>query len=481
MTIQHGVEIQRHRGADGEAGEEVDDGALPCQLHRARRHGRHRHHAADPREPADRLPLPAVERLEAEAAVGGQRSGHARQVRQARRIDVDGSDGHPLHAGGEGTHHVHEAHGAGSADDADLLSRAQLAAGGHPAVAIGSGDATAADPADEVVVDAADIDLDRPTEALAAEHDIDDALEAEQALQLLDTLGVGTEVDDVVEGTGRQPRGVGGVAGGQPGTAEDGGEHHAAGGVSHHRHQLGRGSDRQQGVDPVDGVAGVDHHQQAPSGPERCALLGGVGTLHARPRLQQAHRRGTGLLADGDEEALAGLGLDDDALVHQHVLLQAALEVVAEGRIGRCRQHVAIVGLHEGAVTHLVALDTRAHGDDAGTALVSWHGRLVARDVAGDAGQLLGRQEGPHLALARVGLEGMQQLGVAEADAYRFHLAQDLRRAQRGHRLGRVQDGPVGGDDLDRVLGRWDGAHDSITWPPVTGTAWPVSYCWATR
>ena len=75
----------------------------------------------------------------------------------------------------------------------------------------------------------------------------------------------------------------------------------------------------------------------------------------------------------------------------------------------------------------------------------------------------------------------MQQLGVAEADAGGLDLAQDLGGTQLRHRLGRVEPGLVGGDDLDRVLGRWDVGHDSITWPPVTGKAWPVSYCWATR
>ena len=142
---------------------------------------------------------------------------------------------------------------------------------------------------------------------------------------------------------------------------------------------------------------------------------------------------------------------------------------------------MAVVGLHQGSVADLVVLDLRADGDHASAGLVAGHGGRLAGHVAGDGGQLLGRQEGEHLALARMRGESVQQLGVAEADAGGLDLAQDLGGAQLGHRLGRVEHGLVGGHDLDRVLGLRDLGHESITWPPVTGNAWPVSYCWATR
>ena len=228
-------------------------------------------------------------------------------------------------------------------------------------------------------------------------------------------------------------------------------------------------------------MAALGHHQQLAAGREGASLLGRVGTFDAGPRLQQAHRRGAGLVAHGDEEALLRLGVDDHALVHQRVLLEGALEVVAERGIGAGGQHVAVVGLHEGSVTDLVVLDLGAHGHDASAGLVAGHRGGLTRHVAGDGGQLCRRQEGEHLALARVRSEGMQQLGVAETDAGGLDPAQDLGGAQLRHGLLRVEHGLVRGHDLDRVLGLGDLSHESITWPPVTGSACPVSYCCETR
>ena len=233
--------------------------------------------------------------------------------------------------------------------------------------------------------------------------------------------------------------------------------------------------------EPLDDAAALGHHQQLAAGRERASLLSGVGAFDAGPRLEQSHRGRAGLFAHGDEEAFVCLGVDDDALVHEHVLLQRALEVVAEGGVGGGGEHVAIVGLHQGPVADLVALHLRADRHHAGTGLVAGHGRGVTGHVAGDRRQLVRTQEREHLALARVRGEGMQQLGVAEADAGGLDLAQDLGGTRHRHRLGGVERDLVGGHDLDRVLRLGDIGHESITWPPVTGNACPVSYCCATR
>ena len=237
----------------------------------------------------------------------------------------------------------------------------------------------------------------------------------------------------------------------------------------------------------VDGVAGVGHDQQAATSRQRGTLLGGVGALHAGPRLQQRDRRSAGRLCDGDEEALARVGVHDDALVHDHVLLQPALEVVAEGGIGGGRGQVPVVGLHEDALAHPVVLHRGTDGHDAPAALVAGHRGQLAGHVAGDLGQDLRVQASLHLALAGMVREGVQQLRVGEADAHRLHLDQDLRGPQLRDPLGRVEDDGVRGHELDGALGGREGRrrlgrrHESITWPPVTGRACPVSYCWATR
>ena len=85
-----------------------------------------------------------------------------------------------------------------------------------------------------------------------------------------------------------------------------------------------------------------------------------------------------------------------------------------------------------------------------------------------------------------MGLEGVQQLGVAETDAAGLHLQQHLVGAHLVDRFGGVEHELVSPDDLDGVLSGGNLAHVlslkfltgqafSMTWPPVTGTAWPVS------
>ena len=94
--------------------------------------------------------------------------------------------------------------------------------------------------------------------------------------------------------------------------------------------------------------------------------------------------------------------------------------------------------------------------------------------------------------------ERVQQLGVGEADPHGLDLSRTI-WVGPGHRDGLrpVVDDLARDPELDRVLGGremghgaapvgiWDGAGGgaqlSMTWPPVTGSAWPVSYCWATR
>src|SRR5665811_2513337 len=91
-------------------------------------------------------------------------------------------------------------------------------------------------------------------------------------------------------------------------------------------------------------------------------------------------------------------------------------------------------------------------------------------------------QSREHLALARVVVEGVHELRVAEADAARLDLEKDLLRADRRYGLVGVETHLVDAVDLDGVLdGRELAGHCLIScqlsmfWPPVTGRACPVS------
>ncbi len=137
-----------------------------------------------------------------------------------------------------------------------------------------------------------------------------------------------------------------------------------------------------QSVDSIPTAPVVGDDQQRAAGLEGVAFAGDVGVLDAGPRLDQGHRRRALFLARRDQETVSVRG-DDHALVEQHVFLEAALEVVAEGRVraaavGNC----AVVGLHEAALADLVVLDLLADGHDAADDFVSRHGGLAAGHVA---------------------------------------------------------------------------------------------------
>ena len=117
--------------------------------------------------------------------------------------------------------------------------------------------------------------------------------------------------------------------------------------------------------------AWIRDHQQPPAGDERPPLGGRVRPLDAGPRLEQGHGRARRYLIDRDQEPLARPGVQDHPLVEEDVLLQPALEVVPEGRIGAGRGQVAVVGLDQDALADAVPRHGVAHRDDPGGDLVA--------------------------------------------------------------------------------------------------------------
>ncbi len=330
-------------------------------------------------------------------------------------------------------------------------------------------------------MDAPDVDLDGTAQPFAPEHDIEDALVGQERLESLEVGTVRTEVDDVVEGQGWQAPRLRDDVRSEARRLGDRAEHGGLGGILDDDGQGRRDGRLQQRVQAVDDMAGFDHDQQRSAGLQGVALGRGVGALDAGPRFQERHGRRTGLLRHRDEEALPGAGLDDHALVHDHVFLQPAFEVVAEGGIGLVGHEGAVVGLDEDAFTDAMSPDLAADGDDAGTGLVARDRGLLAGHVVGHLGQDGLVDAGDDGTLAWMARPGVQELRITEADPDRLDPRQHLRGAHRADRLGAVEADLVGANELDGVLGLRDPCHDSITWPPVTGRAWPVSYCCATR
>ena len=284
---------------------------------------------------------------------------------------------------------------------------------------------------------------------------------------------------------------------GHPGLRERRPDRRRLGVVGRHDGRGTRGRGGEQCVEAPHRGAGIGDHQEATGGEESPPLAHRVRGLDTCPWLEQRNRRGGGLLVDGDQEPFARPGLDHHPLVDDDVFLEPALEVVAEGRVGAGRREVAVVGLDEDPLADPVVRDALADRDDPGDDLVPRDRGRLAGDVARDLRERLRREAADHLALAGMVREGVQQLGVREADADGLDAQEDLRGPRGRHRLGPVVDGLARGHDLDGVLGGRDGdagggglghcggssamGQLSMTWPPVTGSACPVSYCWATR
>jgi hypothetical protein len=285
-------------------------------------------------------------------------------------------------------------------------------------------------------------------------HHVDHAARCQVRLESLDDLGVRTEVDDVVERFDRE--GVEAILelDARSSGIRDGSKDEALGLVRDHRDHRRRGRGRQQRRQPLDRVPRVRHDEQATARCQRRAPAGRVRRFDAGPRLEERDCRPGRPLVDRDEEALPGPGLDDHPFVQDDILLEPALEVVAERRVRAGGRQVAVVGLDEDALAGAVAAHVAADRHDPTGAFVPRHRGPVARDVAGVLGERGRVQARQHLALPRMRGEGMQQLGVGEADPDRLDLHDELCRAGHGHGLGPVVDQQPGADDLDRVLGR---------------------------
>ncbi len=256
-----------------------------------------------------------------------------------------------------------------------------------------------------------------------------------------------THIDDVVEALPCQL--------GQPAHRPRVSAHLLRAGIADHRHLPRRRGGPQFG-DALKGLAGIHHHQQPTTSLESASLAPGVGRLDARPRFDQRHRRTGRGIAHRNQESRPSSRIHDHPLVEHHVLLQRTLEVVAEGGFGTGGGQVVVVGLHQHALSHPVVLHLGSDGHDPAHRLVPGHDRTSTRLVAGDLGQHLGGQPRQHLALARMLVERVQQLGVRETDTDCFSLQQQLVRAEFIHGLGRVVHHLVSAHELDRVLGGWE-------------------------
>jgi hypothetical protein len=446
-----------------------------------------------------------------------QRRGDVGEVREPRIVDVDGNQGNPGAPARRGPDDVHEPHGARRADHGDAVVVAQRPIGGRDGVPVQRRAAGRPHPPGQVIVDPSHVHRHGSADGLPAQHHVDHAARCQVRLEPFDDLGVRTEVDDVVERFAREGVEATLELDARSARIRDGAEGEALGLVRDHRDRRRRGHGRQQWRQPLDRVPRVRHDQQATARRQRRALAGRVRRLDAGPRLEERDCRPGRLLVDRDQEAPSGPGLDDHPLVQEDVLLEPALEVVAERRVRGGGRQMAVVGLDEDALAGSVAAHVVTDRDDPARALVPRHRRPVARDVAGVLGECGRVQAREHVALPRMRGEGVEQLGVGEADPDRLDLHDELGRAGHGHGLGPVVDQLPGTDDLDRVLGRRqrrDGRQGfvhlaaprggsswrrggngrgpgrprvrvavqlSITWPPVTGRAWPVSYRWAIR
>ena len=259
------------------------------------------------------------------------------------------------------------------------------------------------------------------------------------------------------------------------------------------------------GASPCTGGPVRDHEQAAPRR-QRLPLAAGVRGLHAGPRLQQRDRGPAGPLArPGSGSArpcpVSMIIRSSRSTYSWRPPSKLYPKAAFEPGVGQ----VPVVGLDEAALADRGgAGHGRADRHDPGT-----RPRGRARS-AGRPGRSSGSRPAPRAsrpavtsALAEVAREGVEQLGVGEADADRLdprsRICVGPGTCTALARLWTSCPGPtnwmaccVGGEgaaarlgSVRHGIGSWSAVgwrHQlSITWPPVTGRAWPVSYCWSTR
>ena len=326
---------------------------------------------------------------------------------------------------------MHDAHRASGADEDATVVLAQITVGGDPRVALARIRAGRAAEADEVVVDAADVQGHLARDLLATQDDTHGAAGADQERGLLDRVGVRAKEHNVVE-----------LA------------LHALDGIGRNAHDLGGLVLGGQGVDIA-----LSDDQQAAAVSDVVALGPRVGALDGRPGLDEADSRSRRALRHVDEELFTVRG-HDAALVDDNELLEGAVEVVAESAVRLRGAQVLPVGLDQQTVANREVRDLLTDLHDADDGLVAGRHGLLVRVVGRNVLEGIQVDTRHHIRLARVAIELVEQLRIGEANAAGFDLEHDLRRANGVNGLRRVNDELFLADDLNRVLGGGNLGHD---------------------
>ena len=285
------------------------------------------------------------------------RLGLAPQRLDSPIVEIRADDTQAREAAANVANHVHLTHRPAGTDDEDSVVCANLAGGGDVSVRLGRMAPRGTDPACHAVVQASDADRHQLADPPAAQHDVDDPAGGEFVIEHVDGCLVGAEVDDVVEAFVGQISDF----------------------ARRNRLHFRRFAVRRKALGHAFRLAPVGHDDQQPAaGLDGVSFAGGVGSLDARPRFDQRHRRGALVLARRNQKTIP-IRRDDHALVEQRVFLQAALKVVSERRVGAARRgQLAVVGLHQAALANLVMFHLIADGNDPADDFVSRHGGQAA-------------------------------------------------------------------------------------------------------
>ena len=337
----------------------------------------------------------------------------------------------------------------------------------------------------------------------------------QQALEQLDAVGVGAEVDDVVEGLAAGSR-VGSRRrrrSSAPPASDGRPERRRLGVVGHdRRHRGGRRAGERAAPRPSIACPASATTRSRPPGAQRRALARARTTPRRRPTARGARRpsrsaprrRGSGTARPSPGSMIIRSSRSD-------VLLEPALEVVAEGGVRAGRRQVPVVGLDEDPLADRVARDGRPDGDDPARR-PRGRGRSAARPARSSGSPRAPPASRPPetSALRRCVVKACSSLVSEKQMPDRLDPEHELRRARarapawpgcgraaRARRTGSRAGSPAapaagasvvhlvvlvaGGDGSVGTACAPVAAQLSITWPPVTGRAWPVSYCWATR
>ncbi len=206
---------------------------------------------------------------------------------------------------------------------------------------------------------------------------------------------------------------------------------------------------------PADITPFFRHYQQAAAAAEVLAFGSNIGTFHTCPRFGQSNRRSAKGIINRNKKTLLGLRLDDDPLVHQHILLQRSFEIITKRTIGIFCFQPPIIGLHQDALADMMMAHLLPDGNDTAAGFMAGNGCLACGPIGRYFRQNAEINPFHDVAFAGMPVKLFKQFQIGKTQSYRFDTSDNLIGSGRIYALGRIDPQLIGTGQFQGGLKFW--------------------------